>query len=481
MDSRRNVRLVDLGNIEGTMTLEERILGRNIGIIGMARSGMAVARLALRRGGKPYVSDSALESKVLSQTVELTKLGISYETGGHTERLLQSDYIIVSPGVPLSLEILQQARTRGIPVFSELEFGSWVCRGKIIAITGTNGKTTTTTLIGDILKAAGHEAFICGNIGLPLSEIADQINDNAYAVVEASSFQLETIADFKPHVALLLNLTSDHLDWHGGFENYKKAKYRITENQNADNYFIVNKGDAEISSDNPASSARKIYFSTVPLIESDIVVRDGSLCVKKDGQLVQVLSAKDILIPGPHNLQNAAAALAVGVALGLSLSTVALVLKRFPGVEHRLERAGRVAGVNFINDSKATNVDSVCYALKSVEQPIVLICGGRDKGGSYAPMIEAGRGKVKGLIAIGEAKEKIFVALAKSFSTQFASSLEEAVITAFELAMPGDTVLLSPGCSSFDMFENFEHRGRAFKAAVAGLRNGKKSNEKISG
>lgn len=460
------------------MTTEERIRNRAVGVVGMAKSGLAAALLAKNRGGVPFVSDNAT---LASQTTELTRAGIAYETGGHTERLLASDYLIVSPGVPLTLPILVQASNKGIPIFSELEFGSWFCQAKIVAVTGTNGKTTTTTLIGELLKAAGFDTVVCGNIGLPLSSVAEAMSANTVAVVEASSFQLETINDFRPHVSVILNITPDHLDWHGGFENYKRAKYRITENQTASDFFVSNRDDKELVADNPPTRAKKIYFSTTPGVDATIALRDNILCVKVGKQLTPVIKSNDILIPGPHNLQNAAAALGVAHCLGIREDVVAQVLRTFAGVEHRLEKVGRIAGVSFINDSKATNVDSVCYALRSVDTKIILIAGGRDKGSSYAPIIADGKGKIRNIIAIGEAKEKIFSALGKAFPVQFANTLESAVNISFEMAEPGETVLLSPGCASFDMFENFEHRGKVFKTAVSRLKNGKKKNETIAG
>jgi UDP-N-acetylmuramoylalanine--D-glutamate ligase len=475
---------VDLGDIEGAMTVKERIKDRKIGIIGMARSGMAAAHLALDWGGKPFVSDSAPAHKLTSETERLKRDGIPFETDRHSERLLTCDYLVVSPGVPPDIEILKKAREKGIPIFSELEFASWACRGKVVAVTGSNGKTTTTTLIGEIFKAAGYETFVCGNIGLPLSEVVSKTNENSIAVVEVSTFQLEAIADFKPHVAVILNLTADHLDRHGSFATYKALKYRITENQTAEDFLVLNKDDVETMNDNTngviAADAEKVFFTTTDTTEALAFVKDGFLYANYRGTELKVIHCRDILIPGPHNLQNAAAAACVAALLEIHAPIIEKVLRTFPGVEHRLERVGRVAGVTFINDSKATNVDSVCWALRSLDTPIYLIAGGRDKGNSYEPLIKWGQGKVRSVIAIGEAKDKIFNALGKAFSIEFADSLEKAVQKGFELAHPGETVLLSPACASFDMFENFEHRGRVFKEAVARLKNGVKKNETVS-
>ena len=462
------------------MTIEERIRGRKIGVIGMARSGIAAALLADRFGGDVFVSDSAGADKVGAQLEKLNASGIEFETGGHSDRLLSCDYIVISPGIPLTVGIVTRLRQKAVPIFSELEFASWVCRGPIVAITGSNGKTTTTSLTGEIFNAAGYDTFVCGNIGYPFAAIADKVPENGVAVVEVSTFQLETIADFKPHVAMILNLTPDHLDRHGSFEEYKRLKFRITDNQTADDYLIINGDDPETAAFDVHTRATLQRFSVGRRDHAITFVEDGSLFVSNGKGEHKIVAVNDIAIKGNHNLQNAAAATAAAIAFDIDADTIAGVLKTFPGVEHRLEPAGRVAGIFFINDSKATNVDSVVVAVRAVKGPIHLIMGGLDKGAPYIPLIAAGEGKIKGIVAIGEAKEKIFSELGRAFSMQFADSLEEAVKKSFEAAVPGETVLLSPGCASFDMFDNFEHRGRAFKAAVAGLKNGKKNNETIT-
>ena len=464
------------------MTVDEKIKNRKVGVIGMARSGMAAAYLVKSRGGHPFVSDSARAELLTKQTDRLSRDGISFETDRHSDALLNCDYLVVSPGVPPDIDILQKARQKGLPVFSELELAAWVCRGRIIAVTGSNGKTTTTTLIGEIFAAAGFKSFVCGNIGLPLSQVASQIGTDDIAVVEVSTFQLEAIADFKPQVALILNLTADHLDRHGSFERYKELKFRISENQMADNFLILNGDDDQIRSYNkvPGRAAR-MFFTVTDNNDHNAFVRNGYLYGRYGQKDMKIISATEILVPGPHNLQNAAAAVCAAVLFDIEPGTIAKVLRSFPGVEHRLEKAGRVAGVNFINDSKATNIDSVCYALRSIETPIYLIAGGRDKGNDYRPLIEYGRGKIKGLIVIGEARERILNALGQFFPVLFADSLEEAVRKSFEQAHPGETVLLSPGCASFDMFDNYEHRGSVFKTAVMSLKNGTQQDQKIPG
>ncbi len=463
------------------MTVEERIRGRKIGVVGMARSGMAAARLALEMGGSPFVSDAAPQEKVRTQCDELSKLGIPFEIGAHTDRLLGCDYIVLSPGVPLSLQIIRRAKEKGLPVFSELEFASWVCPGRIVAVTGSNGKTTTTTLLGEMLTAGGLDVHVCGNIGRPFSDVVRKMSAESVAVVEVSSFQLETVDQFKPFAALVLNLTPDHIDRHGSFEAYCAAKWRITENQDETDLLVLNRDDKTIVAASPDTAARKLFFSIGPKNGNDVWVEQGKLWVRCGDEAQSVVTTAEIAIKGPHNLQNAAAAVAVAGQFKVAPDAMARVLRSFPGVEHRLERAATVAGVTFINDSKATNVDSVCWALRSVDTPVYLILGGRGKGAGYEPIAEAGRDKVKGIVVIGEAADEIIEALGKTFPAQYTETLEKAVNICFEMAHPGETVLLSPGCASFDMFENFEHRGRVFKAAVAELKNGKNTDEAVAG
>jgi UDP-N-acetylmuramoylalanine--D-glutamate ligase len=464
------------------MTAQEKIRNRKVGVLGMARSGMAVARLSKKLGGQPFVSDAGPASALAARVSELRALDIPCETDHHSDKLLATDYLVLSPGVSLDIDILSRVRAKGIPIFSEIEFASWLCRGKIVAITGSNGKTTTTTLMGEICAAAGLDTHVCGNIGVAFADVVEKVSEKSVVVLEVSSFQLETIGDFRPHIGAILNITPDHLDRHGTFGAYRKAKLRIAENQSSEQYLVMNREDRESASISPDTQAELKWFSTSERAgENATWVTGGSLWLEHLGKEVQVIATRDILIPGPHNLQNAAAAALMASLLGIDPAIIARVLKSFPGVEHRIERCGTVAGVNFINDSKATNVDSVVQALRSIETPIYLILGGRDKGGSYNPIAQVGKDKIRGIIVIGEARDKIFAALGRTFPMQFAASLEEAVERGFALASPGDTVMLSPACASFDMFDNFEHRGRVFKATVASLKNGRKKNETVSG
>lgn len=461
------------------MTIENRIRNRKIGILGMARSGMAVAFLAEKYGGIPFLSDHSTLEQLREQTELLTASKIGFETGGHTEKLLESDYIILSPGVPLNIEILKSAKEKGIPLFSEIEFASWICKCKIVAVTGSNGKTTTVSLIGELLTGSGLDSYVCGNIGLPFCEVVDKIPQEGIAIVEVSTFQLESIEDFKPDVAVILNLSPDHLDRHGTFENYKNLKYRIAENQGEQDLLIINKDDSEIEKEKLNSKPELNYFS----IRSNnaLVYADNTNLYWNNGSEAELIcSNSEISIPGKHNLQNAAAAVAVAKRFNVSNSDIKKALHNFPGVEHRMESMGQIAGISFINDSKATNVGSVVCALQAIESPIYLIAGGRDKGSDFAGLIESGTGKIKSVVAIGEAKDKIFNQLGRNFKVLAGDSMEDAVKQLFELAIPGETILLSPGCASFDMYKNFEERGRDFKSIVKKLKNGKSENETVS-
>lgn len=462
------------------MTITEKIKGRKIGVIGMARSGVAAALLAKRFEGVPFVTDSSPREKLAARIGRLNEAGILFETDNHTDQILSSDYVVISPGVPMTADIVQRVQERGLPIFSELEFASWVCGGSIIAVTGSNGKTTTTTLIGEILKAAGLKSYVCGNIGQPLADVADSIGEAEYAVVEVSTFQLETIDQFHPKIALLLNLTPDHLDRHGTFEAYRDLKLRLTENQQADDLFITNADDLETGRSTISTKAARLEFSIGSDADKATFVKDGCLYVREDQQVINVIAVDKIRVLGDHNLQNAAAAVLVASRLGIDSEISAGVLAAFAGVEHRLEEVAKVAGIRFINDSKATNVDSTMVAVKAMTGGVHLILGGLGKGAPYAPILEAGRNKIRSLVLIGQAKDEIYEQLGQHFPSQFAATLEEAVSICFEAARPGETILLSPACASFDMFKNFEQRGELFKEAVHTLKTGSRTDGTLS-
>jgi UDP-N-acetylmuramoylalanine--D-glutamate ligase len=449
---------------------KDRVTGKKVGIFGMARSGVACARLLKSLGAQVFISDSKSGDLLTSEVAQLKDLDIDCETGDHTLRAItEKDYLIVSPGVPLDIPILKEAQRRGIPVFSEIEVAFWLTDAKIVGITGSNGKTTTTTLVGEILKEEKRESQIGGNIGIPFSSLVENVSQEGILVLELSSFQLERIEEFRPYVSAVLNISADHLDRYPDLKSYIDAKLRIFENQTDVDFAVLNADDKNCMELALYSSSKKIFFSTKKELELGAFVKDGTLLYKMNGKGEKIIDTKDVGIKGPHNLSNAAAACAICAVLEVSPLSMRETLMRFKGVEHRLEEVATVSGVKFVNDSKATNVESVWYALQSVSKPIILIAGGRDKGGEFARLRELVKSKVKALILIGEAAEKIDHALGEQVPTFRSPSLEEAVKLSFEKAEAGDTVLLSPACASFDMFKDYQHRGEVFKASVRNL------------
>jgi len=448
----------------------DRITGKRVAIIGMARSGLALAKLLKSYGAKVFLSELKSEDKLKEDIKILEKLGIEWECGGHTDQVwTNKDYMVISPGVPDNIPVVQRAQSQNVPIFSEIEVASWLCQAKMVGITGSNGKTTTTTLVGEILKKAGREVAVAGNVGNAFSNVADSLSEDGTAVLELSSFQLEKISDFKPQIAALLNLSPDHLDRYTNYDAYVAAKLRIFENQTEEDIAVLNADDTLAEKIKKGLKAKTILFSTKREIKPGVFVRNGNLVSNLESKEIKIIPAAEIGIKGPHNLSNAACAAAIALLREVEPKVIASTLREFKGVEHRLEEVATIRGVKFINDSKATNVDSVWYALQSVPEPVILIAGGKDKGSSYNPLADFVREKVKLLILIGQAAPKIRKELGEMTKTIEAKSLEEAVELAFKNSEPKNTVLLSPACASFDMFENFEHRGRVFKQKVREL------------
>ncbi len=415
--------------------------GKRVTVIGCARSGAAAALLLDRLGAHVFVTEAARSPAIDERFEVLAVDGIEGEKGGHTERALEgADLAVLSPGVPPDAAPVRWARGRGIEVISEIELAASVCPASIIAVTGTNGKTTTTTLIGLVVRAWGRRAHILGNIGAPFSHCADEIRPEDFVCLEVSSFQLETIRTFRPRLAVILNLTPDHLDRYPDMEAYLSAKKRITMNQGPEDWLVLNHADPRLRSLAGATRARVAFFNKEP---------QGA---------------------GARLNENQMAAMAVARCLGIPQQTCEEVFAAFRGVEHRMEFVRTVNGVDFINDSKATNIESTVWALKNVSKPAVLIVGGREKGSDFGRIAPLVRAKVKAAVVVGEAAGRIAAAWQGVVPVQSAASLEEAVTAAFRQAQPGDCVLLSPMCKSFDMFTDYEHRGRAFKDLVAQLR-----------
>jgi UDP-N-acetylmuramoylalanine--D-glutamate ligase len=443
---------------------------KKVTVLGAARSGIAAAKLLKSNGVQVFVSDKESEERVKSQISHLTSLQIPFETGGHTERVYDCSLMVISPGVPSDAPVVVEAKERGIKVVSELEVASWFCKAPIIAVTGSNGKTTTTALLGRIFENGKKQCVVAGNIGTAFSSVVMNLDDASIAVLEVSSFQLDHIETFRPKVAVILNITPDHLDRYGkSFENYIASKRRVFENQTMSDYLIYNFDDPVVSLEvrkHAASHVHALPFSARTKLDSGAFLAEGRVSIALSGEGESLLSEKEISLPGIHNLYNSMAAALGAKVMGVPTSVISDALKTFEGVEHRLEFVREVDGVKYVNDSKATNVDSVWYALQSFGEPLIVLMGGRDKGNDYSRLYDLLPHRVKAIVALGESAEKVMLAFENRTHVVKADSMEEAVMKAKRLASPGDVVLLSPACASFDWFENFEHRGRVFKEIV---------------
>ena len=447
-----------------------QIRGKRFSIIGAAQSGLAVAKLVSTHGARVFVSDSAPAEKMQYARATLDDLHVPYEFGSNSERILDTDFIVLSPGVSSDVPIVKNAAAQRIPVWSELEVASWFCRAPIVAITGTNGKTTTTTLVGRIFADARKPSVVSGNIGIAFSQVVEELPEESVAILEVSSFQLDTIDSFKPKVAVILNITPDHLDrYQYTLTKYIASKCRVFENQRKEDVLIYNYDD-EITRKSVERFAHqeitKLPFGMRRNFEEGAFVEGENLKVIWEGSEIDVIPTTEISIRGPHNLYNAMAAAATAKVMEVSTASLRATLKNFKGVEHRLEFVREINGVTFVNDSKATNVESVWYALQSFEAPVIVLLGGRDKGNDYSRLFDLVKKHVKGVVAIGESADTVANAFLSLTPVAKARSMDEAVRTAAGLASAGDVVLLSPACASFDWFENYEHRGRVFKEIV---------------
>ncbi len=450
----------------------KNIKGKKVSVIGAARSGLAVAKLLKRLNADVFISDvkKIEEIKYVKFTTnELDLLGIKYEFGGHSDRIFDCDFIVISPGVPSSADIVVKAKNMGIKVLSEIEVASWFCKAPIVAVTGTNGKTTTTSLIGFILKNAGFKTIVAGNIGAPFSDFVLDVDEESVVVLEVSSFQLDHIETFKPKVAVLLNITPDHLDRYTSFGDYILSKFRIFKNQKENDFAVYNYDDEIVQPYVESLNLIKMPFSVVERLPVGAFIDDGYIVLKFENKEERIAKMGEIKIRGIHNVYNSLAAALAARAMEVKDEIIRESLKAFEGVAHRLEFVREINGVKFINDSKATNVNSLWYALESFDEPIILIAGGRDKGNDYSKVYDLVKKKVKLIVAIGESKEKIYNEFKTLTNVVKVNSMEEAVKISFENAIPGDVVLLSPACASFDMFDDYEHRGEVFKKLVNDL------------
>ena len=443
------------------------IVNKKISIIGAVRSGVAAAKLVKKLGGIPFVSDMSDESKLKDFINELKKEAIVFETGKHSNKVYDCDLMVVSPGVPNNSEVVTKAKDLKIEMISEVELAYRFCKGKIIAITGTNGKTTTTSLCGHVFNQSGNNAFVAGNIGLAFSEIALEVEENEFVVLEVSSFQLDMIDQFKPKIAMILNITPDHLNrYDNKVENYASSKQRIYENQGKSDYLVLNKDNGEVLKYLSDHKSKSFYFSLTEEVENGCFKKEDKIHFRLNSKEEFNCNVSDVKIKGEHNLANAMAVICAAKICKLDNAKIVKALQTFEGVEHRLELVREIDGVKFINDSKATNVDSVWYALRSFNEPIFLILGGQDKGNNYEEIKALVLERVKKIYAIGSSAEKVFNFFRADVKVEIKKSLEEVVTSAINETRNGDVVLLSPACASFDMFDNYEHRGRVFKEAV---------------
>ncbi len=442
----------------------EELTGSRVAVAGLGRSGLAAVELLVRRGARVTAADVKPLEELPEAAAKLEALGVAFERQS-AEVFARADLVVLSPGVPVDIPELEEARRRGVRIIGEVELAGWFLRGPVIGITGSNGKTTTTALVGHILGACGIPAQVGGNIGFPPTAMVEASRPEQWNVLELSSFQLETIETFRAEVAAVLNVTPDHLDRHGAMEIYAGAKRRLLETQSAGDTAILNHDDRICREFAAAVKGSARWFSSAGRLESGLWLEDGWIVA--DGE--RLIAAADVPLRGRHNLENVMAAAEAARAAGASLGAIAAAVRTFPGVEHRLEYVATVAGVDWFNDSKATNVDAALKAAGAFAGPLWIILGGKDKGSDYRPLREALRGKTRAALLIGAAADKIGAALDGAVETVCCGTLEAAVGEAWRRARPGDTVLLAPACASFDQFDSFEHRGRVFKELVGRL------------
>jgi UDP-N-acetylmuramoylalanine--D-glutamate ligase len=446
------------------------LTNKRVLVVGLGRSGVASALFLRSRSARVTVSDAKSEDQLREQIPTLLDAGIAVETGAHGERTFRNqDLIVVSPGVPVDAEPLVQARALGQPVIGEIELASQFLSGPIVAITGSNGKTTTTTLIGEILMASGLKTLVGGNIGTAAISLVEKATSETTIVLEVSSFQLETILRFRPKVAVVLNVTPDHLDRHRTFAAYVDAKARIFENQQSDDFAVLNADDATCVELAARSRAQVFWFSRKGDVEAGAFDRDGQVIFVRNGREQQIMPVSEIPLKGSHNLENVLAAACASSLMGCAPEKIRAAIRNFKAVEHRLEYVATVRGVEYYNDSKATNVDATIKALESFPANIHLILGGKDKGSDYTVLNDLLRQRVKSVYIIGAAAEKIQAHTKGATQIVSSGTIELAVKQATAAAQPGDVVLLAPACASFDQFQNYEHRGRVFKQLVMSL------------
>lgn len=443
-------------------------------VLGLGKTGISVLRWLSKEKAHLAISDSKSE-KALNRAfiTEASALGAALETGGHRRETFEAvDLIVVSPGVPLDLEPLDAARRKGIPVMGELELASRLMDVPIVAVTGTNGKSTTTAFIGEILKRAEKSVFVGGNIGTPLIDYVTGDWNAQFAVIEVSSFQLDTLERFCPKVALLLNVSPDHLDRYADYEAYVQSKLKIFQNQGPGHFAVLNDGDERISKCKPAGGVSVLRYGLEKKENRDAYMNGEKMIAGLPGEKTAEFTIGNIKLPGIHNLENLMAGVLAGLSLKIRPEVIQETLIGFKGLAHRLEFVGSAKGVDFYNDSKATNVDAAKRSIESFDRPVILIAGGRHKGGDYLPLVKASVGKVRHAILMGESKPLLRSAFDGVIPFTLASTMEEAVSHAYAMARSEEVVLLASACSSFDMYSDYGERGDSFKKAVKRHING---------
>jgi len=443
------------------------IKNKKISIIGAVRSGLGAAKLAKQLGAIPFVSDAGSEEKLKSSIEYLKNEKIDFEISNHTEKVFDCDLMIVSPGVPSDSKVIKNAKTKNIKIISELEFASTFCKANVIGITGTNGKTTTTSLCDYLFNECGVKSYSAGNIGLAFSEIATEAKENEVVSLEISSFQLDLIDKFKPKVAMILNITPDHLNrYENSVEKYALSKLKVYENQDANDFLILSKDSELLNQYFKKPKSNVLFFTTSKKVTNGCYLENDEVRFVRNDVVEFSCKVSEIYIKGEHNIQNAMAVIIAAKLFNLDNEKILEALGSFKGVEHRLELVREIEGIKFINDSKATNVDSVVVALKSFDDPIFLILGGQDKGNDYSMIEDLVIEKVKKIYAIGSSAEKVFNYFHSKVKTEIKKDFDDVINTALSEAREGDVVLLSPACASFDMFDNYEHRGKVFKEII---------------
>lgn len=450
------------------------VLNKHIVVIGAARSGVAAAILLQKKGAKVFVTDASAIQPDLKKRLIASQ--VSFEESGHSDFANKGEMVVMSPGVPTTAPLVQDYLKRDIPVYSEIEAASWFSDGRMVAVTGSNGKTTVSSWLAHMWKTAQRKNILAGNIGLAFSDQISSVTANTDIILEVSSFQLDHIDTFKPAISVILNITPDHMDrYNYNFDAYAASKCRITENQNQDDFFIYNYDDPVLIKHAEQLSKRNdapqlLAFSNIKEVPNGAFVRNDHIILKINQTEETLMHIGEVGLSGKHNLSNGLATALAARASEIKNDLIRESLQTFEGVEHRLEKIREIDGVRYINDSKATNVNAVWYALDSFNVPMVLILGGRDKGNDYTELADQIRDKVHTIIAIGEAKEKIKQQLGKTVPNMMeADDMKKAVVMARKQAKRGEIVLLSPACASFDMFNSYEHRGDVFRQAVLEL------------